>query len=199
MLEISSVSTEFSTLTFEDECFSPFDLNFNVGSDVQFLLGKGHVIIDDLLNQLIEFWNDYLPKIRRSNLSMNKEDFFTNAINEDTDQHDYLHTLINPVPMFTRLLKDGSGVELDESKWYLLTEEERGLVVFEETAVMSYERMPNLNYKSAYIKQLKDNIIKHFPRYIAIWAIINYKKIYLTKIDYLTIIKNGIKENQFVA
>ncbi len=160
--------------------------------DCQFLLGKGHVIIEELLNKLITFWEDYLPKIRRSNLALTKEDFFNNAVNEDTHQHDHLHTLLNPVPMYTKLLKEGSEVELNNTKWFSLSFEEKKSVVFEETAVMAYERYKNIDYRSAFIKQLKDNIIKHFPRYIAIWAIINYKQIYLTKINYIQIIKEKL-------
>jgi hypothetical protein len=164
--------------------------------DCHFILDKGHKIHYDLLDKLIEFWTDYLPKIRRSDLAMTKESFFTNAVNEDTDQHDYLHTLLNPVPMFTKLLKDGSEVELDPSKWETLSFEEKKAVVFEETAVMAFERYPNLYYKKAFIRQLKDNIIKHFPFYIALFAIINYRQLYNPSINFIkTIQENGLKKD----
>lgn len=139
--------------------------------DAQFLLDKGHVLIKPLFDDLVSFWKEYLPKIRRSNLAMTKEDFFNNAVNEDTDQHDYLHTLLNPIPMYTELLKDGSEVELDPNKWTALADQGKDMVVFEETAVMAFERYPRLYYKAAYARQLKDNIIKHFPEYIALYAI----------------------------
>ena len=152
--------------------------------DTLYLLDKGCKIKYDLLDELIAFWEDYLPKIRRSNLVMTKEDFFTNSVNEDTDEHDYLHTLLNPVPMYTKLLKDGSEVELDENKWNNLSYSDKNLVIWEETAVMAYERYPNLCYKKAFLRQLKANIMKHFPRYIAIHAIKNFKEIHITKINY---------------
>lgn len=164
--------------------------------DVQFLLDRGHVVNPNLLNLLRDFWEDYLPKIRRSNLSMTKEDFFTNNVNEDTDQHDYLHTLLNPIPMYTRLLKDGSEVELDERKWHRLTQVEKDAVVFEETAVMAFERYSSMHYKKAFARQLRDNIMKHFPIYIALHAIYNYKELHITNNNFIKTIQNGLKENQ---
>lgn len=160
--------------------------------DVQFLLNKGVKYDVKIVDELFKFWEEYLPKVRRSQLEMNKESFFTNAVNEDTEQHDYLHTLINPVPMYTLLLKDGAEVELDEIKWNKLTFEQKCNVVFEETAVMAYERYPKLNYRRAYSIQLKDNIIKHFPHYIALFAIENYPKLEKPKFNYIEQIKSKL-------
>lgn len=160
--------------------------------DIQFLLKKGFKIDPAIVQEFIPYWNDILPKIRRSNLEMDKESFFTNAVNESTHQHDYLHTLINPTPMYTRLLKDDCEVELDPKKFEDLTFEEKCDVVFEETAVMSYERYKDLHYALGYRKQLKDNIIKHFPVYIALFAIENYPKLEKPKYDYIT----KIRENE---
>lgn len=164
--------------------------------DIQFLLKKGFKIDKELVDELVPYWQDILPKIRRSNLEMGKDDFFTNAVNEDTEQHDYLHTLLNPIPMYTRLLREDCEVELDPSKWENLTFEEKCDVVFEETAVMSFERYEKLPYKVGYRRQLKDNIIKHFPRYIALFAIENYPSLEKPKYDYITKIKeNGLQKN----
>ena len=167
--------------------------------DIQFLLKKGYKFDEVLIDELVPYWEKILPGIRRSRLEMNKEDFFTNAVNEDTAEHDYLHTLINPVPMYTRLLKEDCEVELDESKWYALTFEEKCDVVFEETAVMAYERYADRPYKVGYRRQLKDNIIKHFPRYVALFAIENYPMLERPKYDYMTKIKtsrkDGLQEN----
>ena len=69
--------------------------------DIQFLLNKGIKYDLNLINKLIEFWKVYLPKIRRSNLVLSKEEFFTNGVNEDTEQHDYIHTILNPIPTYT--------------------------------------------------------------------------------------------------
>lgn len=152
--------------------------------DIQFLLKKGCVYDVNIIQEFIEYWKEIKPKIRRSDLVMNKEDFFNNAVNEDSEQHDFLHTLIADVPAYTKILKDGCEVELDESKWDALSFEEKCDVVYEETYVMAYERYKKTHYRIAYINQLKDNIIKHFPFYIALFAIQNYPLLEKAKIDY---------------
>jgi len=163
--------------------------------DIQFLLDKGFQYDESILNELIKYWEEIKPKVRRSDLSLNAEKFFTNAINDDEHKHDFLHTLINPIPMYTRLLKDGAEVELDENKWNNLSFQEKCDTVFEETAVMGYERYNKKYYKAAYEIQLNDNIIKHFPRYIAIFAILNYKQLITPKFNFINKIENGLQKN----
>lgn len=45
------------------------------------------------------------------------------------------------------------------------------------------------NYKGCFAKQLKDNIIKHFPFYIALFVIEITPKLEMAKFDYITKIK----------
>lgn len=163
--------------------------------DIQFLVDKGIKHDETLLNELIDYWLKTKPKVKRSNLGLTAKDFFTNAINADENEHDYLHTLINPVPMYTRLLKDGAEVELDVNKWYNLSFEEKCDTVFEETAVMGYERYKEKYYKEAYEIQLEQNIQKHFPRYIAVFAILNYKKVVTPKFNFIKTIENELQKN----
>jgi hypothetical protein len=173
-----------------------WDLNWDKHMfDIQFLLKKGHTFDLGLVNLFRDYWEETKPKIRRSKLVMTKEDFFNNAVNEDTNEHDYLHTIINPIPMYTRLLKEGCEVELDESKWVALSFEDKCAVVFEETAVMAWERYKDIDYRAAYKRQLKDNIIKHFPPYIAIFAIENYIKVERPIFNFKTKIDNELQLN----
>lgn len=160
--------------------------------DVHFLLSKGNKYDVNLILELREYWDKTHKKIRRSNLVSTKEEFFSNNVNNTVDEHDYLHTLLNPIPMFTLLLKDGSEVELDPTKWDNLNFEQKCDVVFEETAVMAFERYKNNHYREAFSIQLKDNIIKHFPFYIALFAIENYSKLQKPKINYRQLITNEL-------
>lgn len=146
--------------------------------DIQFLLTKGAAFDYNNYKVFREYWEGVLPKIRRSDLAMTKEDFFTNSVNEDTEQHDELHYMLNTEPMFTKLLKDGCDVELDESKWHKLSYGDKCNVVYEEVIIMMLERY-NRRWQHAYVGQLKDNIIKHFPEYIALFAIFNYPNLEL--------------------
>lgn len=144
--------------------------------DIHFLLSKGVEFDFNLYKRFRNYFEKVLPNIKRSELQMDKESFFTNKVNENTQQHDELHYMLNPVPMFTLLLKDGCEVELDESKWDSLTFEQKKDVVYEETIVMAVERYKG-RWQHAYANQLKDNIIKHFPEYIALFSIFNYPKL----------------------
>lgn len=163
--------------------------------DIQFLLDQGVSYNSTLLQELIIYWEKTKPKVKRSNLELDAKEFFTNAINSEELDHDYLHTLINPTPMYTKLLKEGKEVELDENKWLKLSFEDRCKVIFEETAVMGYERYKSKYYKAAYEIQLEQNIQKHFPRYIAIFAILNYKKVVTPMFNFIKMIENGLQKN----
>jgi hypothetical protein len=111
--------------------------------DIQFLFKKDCKLNLKLLEELTSFWNVRLPKIRRSRLNQSKEEFFTNAINDSTDEHDNRHKLLNSNPAYLQILKDNSEVEVDESKFLVLDFNEKVRVVFEETAVMAWERYSN--------------------------------------------------------
>ena len=139
--------------------------------DVQFLLKNGHTINRKIFYELYDFWNEYHSKNKRSDLNKSKEDFFTNAINYDEHEHDELHLLINPVPMYTMLLAEGKEVELDENKFYPMTHRQKCAVVYEETMVMAYERYKKLGYLRAYSRMLKKFIREHAPMYVALFAI----------------------------
>lgn len=145
--------------------------------DTIYLFEKGCKINKPFLKEMRGYWEVYNPKIRRSMLEMSKENFFSNAVNSDTDEHDKIHYILADIPAFAKILKDGCEVEVDENKWNLLSEQEKDEVVFEETAVMAWERYKTTPYKIAYMRQLKDNIIKHFPEFIAIHAIKKYKEL----------------------
>lgn len=170
-----------------------WDINFDKHLfDQNFLRQKGLETDYEFVRELVEFWDEHLPTVRRSKLDMSKEDFFTNAVNYDHLEHDQIHLLIDPIPMYTLLLKDGCEVELDESKWENLTFEQKCEVVRQECYCMSWERYKNMYYKAAYQKMLKSLIIKHLPPYIALFAIENYLSLYQPKYNFIDKIEKGL-------
>ena len=173
-----------------------FDINWDKHMfDVQQLLKLGNKIDEYKIDKLFNFFEGYLPKVRMSNLDMSKEDFFTNAVNYDVCEHDQLHEVLTPTPAYKKLLRDGCEVELDPNKWLNLTFEEKCDVVFEETAVMAFERFKgDTYYKADFQKMLKKCIIQHFPRYIALFAIENYVLLMNPKINYKQQIKDGLQK-----
>lgn len=172
-----------------------WDINWNKHLfDVQFLLKKGCQYNLDILRELREYWEDVLPKIRRSDLKQGKEEFFTNRVNKNTEDHDFLHTLIAEVPAYTKILKDGAEVELDENKWNNLSFEEKCDVVREEAYVMAIERYKNkLHYVPAYKRQLEQNIQRHFSEFVALFAIENYILLEKPKFNYFKKVGNELQ------
>ncbi len=160
--------------------------------DLQFLLSKGNKIDTELFFILYDFWNIYHSKNKRSDLKMSKDEFFTNAINYNTMQHDDLHKILNRVPIYSLILKDGKEVELCEDKFKALSHEQKINLVSEEIMVMAYERYKDLNYKLAYTKMLKKFIIKHAPKFSLQFILENYIEIRKPKFNYIKQIENEI-------
>jgi hypothetical protein len=163
--------------------------------DLQFLLDKGCKINVDLFWKLNDYWNSYHGQNKRSDLKMSKDDFFNNAINYDTHQHDDLHKILNPVPVYTLILKEGKEVELCENKYNDLTRDQKLDLVREEVMVMAYERYAKLGYKIAYIRMLKKFIISHAPKFSLIFILENYKELLQQKFNYIKKIKDETTTN----
>lgn len=144
--------------------------------DVTFMKSKGCVLNKPLFNELYEFWNIKHGENKRSNLELSKEEFFNNALKKY--DHDYLHTLINPIPIFTKILKEGKDVEVDESKFNQLPFEDKLELVREEIYVMAYERLAGRDFRTAYSWMLKKFIMNHAPLWEALFIIENYQYLY---------------------
>jgi len=164
--------------------------------DAQFIIGKGYTINRQLFYELYEFWNEYHGKNRRSDLKMSKEDFFDNAVNTKID-HDFIHTLINPEPIYKKTLKDGAEVETCEQKFYELTFDEKIKLVQEEVMVMASERYKGTNYRVRYGKMLKKFIIGHAPLYMAIFIVENYVRLLRAPFDFMSKINQELEREGY--
>ncbi len=162
--------------------------------DLQFLLKQGCKIDFKLFYELYDYWNEYHSKNKRSDLKMTKEEFFTNAVNYDEAEHDYLHTLINPVPTYTKVLKDGCEVELDETKFHNLPYEDKLDFVREEVMIMAAERYKGLDYRTRYGHMLKKFIISHAPIWSLIFILENYITLLKAPFNFMSKINLKLKE-----
>ena len=174
-----------------------FDINWGKHMwDTQFLLKQGCKYDKDLLMELFEYWKEFHPRYRRSNLEMSKEDFFTNAINYDEHEHDYLHTLINPTPLYQSILVDGEEVEISEDKFNALPFETKLELVREEVYVMAYERYSEKHFLVAYDMMMRKFIRQHAPIWMFPFIVENYLKLTRAKFDFITTIKEGLTKNK---
>lgn len=157
--------------------------------DIQFLKSKGCKLDKDLFQKLYEFWNVNNGLNKRSELDMTSEEFFNNALKTP---HDYYHTLLNPSPVYEKILKDGAEVDVCEEKFNKLTFEEKCDLVREEVMVMAYERYKSYHHIKAYIMMLKKFIISHAPLWEAIFIIENFVTLHKPKYNYIETINQKL-------
>lgn len=188
---------ELLTLKMSHICY---DINWDKHMfDIQFLLSKGAEKIESLYQNLVNYWKEYHPLNKRSDLTLEKEAFFDNNVNNNSEyEHDFIHTLINPTPMYTRVLMEGKSVELDENKFKALTHDEKLLFVKEEVFVMAWERFKRTKYSHAYALMLKKFIREHIPMFALDFAVYNYKELIKLPINYIKIINDGLQQDKRV-
>lgn len=160
--------------------------------DVQFLLKKGCILYPSLFNDLYKLWEEVHGKNKRSDLDMTADEFFDNAVKFPIP-HDELHYILKDTPTFTKVLKDGAEVEVDENKFRTLSFEDKCSLVTEEVMVMALERYESLGFQRAYSKMLKKFILYHAPIWEALFIIENYIELHKPKFDYFKKIENGIR------
>jgi|SRR5690606_3861230 len=163
--------------------------------DATWLRERGCTLIYPLFHKLYKYWNEVHGQNKRSDLKMSASEFFNNALECEYD-HDWLHTLLKPVPTFNKVLKDGEEVEVDEDKFHSLSEAEKEDLVREEVEVMAFERFSNLNFRMAYGIMLKKFIISHAPLWEAIWILENYKKLSRARHNFIKILNEKINEQR---
>lgn len=158
--------------------------------DIQFLKGKGCVLDKQLFINLYNYWHTIHGPNKRSDLDMTAEDFFDNALNTP---HDYYHTLLNPVPIYTKILKEGAEVEVCEQKFNDLSFDDKLDLVREEVMVMAFERYKKRGFQHAYSIMLKKFILNHAPLWEAIFILENYIILHKPNKNYFKIIEDGNK------
>jgi hypothetical protein len=190
---ISNTYLKPDTLTTLKASHLCWDINWSKHMwDLQFLLKKGNKIDFKLFKELYNHWNTVHSKNKRSDLKMSKEDFFNNAVNYDYLEHDEIHKILNLIPIYTKCLKDGEEVELDENKFNELSYEDKLEFIREEIYVMSYERYKELGWKRAYNRMLKKFILSHAPFWSLIFIFENYIELQKCPKNYIKEIENGI-------
>jgi len=173
-----------------------WDINWNKHEwDATFLRERGCTLIYPLFWKLYAYFNELHGKNKRSDLKMSSNKFFNNALKCEYD-HDWLHTLLNPYPIFNKILKYGEEVEVDKDKFQFLTEVEKEALVREEVEIMAFERFSKLNFRVAYGIMLKKFIISHAPIWEAIYILENYKTLCRAKHNFIKDLNEKINEQR---
>ncbi len=159
--------------------------------DVQFLIKNGIEFNTILFYKLYNYWNVIHKKNKRSKLDMSAAEFFDNAVKCPYD-HDWLHSLINNPPTYTKVLKDGAEVDVSSEKFYSLSFEEKCSLVREEIYIMAFERFGEMYYRRAYSRMMKKFIMGHAPLWEALFIIQNYSHLNQPKFDFLTFLNEKV-------
>lgn len=157
--------------------------------DINFMFEHGCKLIKPLFYRLYEYWQTVHGKNKRSDLKMSTKDFFDNALK--TYDHDHLHTIINPIPTYTKVLI--GEVEVSEEKFDMLTHEEKIELVREEIYVMAYERLNGRDYRVAYAWMLKKFIREHAPIWETFFIFENYRELHYPAVNYKKILDDGLQ------
>ncbi len=165
--------------------------------DVQWLKKRGCSLIPSLFFRLYEYWNTVHEPNKRSKLDMSADEFFDNAVSCPYD-HDWLHTLIQNPPTYTKVLKDGAEVDVSEEKFNNLTTDEKATLVKEEVMIMSFERKFHKDYRVSYGRMLRKFIREHAPMWEAIWIIENFDLVYKPDFDYFDFLTKQIQQHHAV-
>lgn len=157
--------------------------------DIQYMREKGAIFIPELFYKLFDYWNslhgvrlDSFEKTKNLGKNLTSKDFFSNSIKNEIS-HDDLHEILIShsyfknvnIPTYKLILKDNSEVDVCMNKFKLLTDLQKFNVVFEEVAVMAYERYKQLFYKAAFEVMLKKFVLYHCKIEEGIWIIQNHK------------------------
>lgn len=151
-------------------------------SDIVFFQRKGVEFVRELYDVLLPIWKD-LHKKNPTNLNQNKQNFFKDAVVRKYD-HDSVHASIayGDHPLYEDILKEGSDVAVDNSKFWAMDEETRFKTIREEIYATALERIliPN-NYKgspgAAYHWALRRTATSLFKGEWALYLMLNYDKL----------------------
>jgi hypothetical protein len=129
--------------------------------DILHFKSCGCELLPDLYKALVEHWKEVHGDKSFLSLNKNKEEFFTDSVNYKYD-HDYLHRLVNPIPIYTKILKKNEEVGLDKRKFNQLEFKDKVKLFQEEITVITFERWlvhnPSMDWRLAYNYSLKKTI-----------------------------------------
>lgn len=158
--------------------------------DILFYQDKGVEFNRSMYDILNPVWKEVHGK-KRVNLDMTKDDFFNDAVDRKYD-HDSLHDSVayGDVPMYTRILKDGSDVLVDNGKFWAMSQEDKFKTIREEVYATALERwvIPSdyrISPRLAYARAMKKSIISLFKGKWALFITLNYKDLYKPDMDYV--------------
>lgn len=159
--------------------------------DMMLFKQRGAQFIPELHKILYPIWEERYGK-KKANLETDPEDFFNERIVKRIYDHDSIHASVayNDAPLFEKILRDGSAVAVDKSKWDALPEIDKLNMVREEVYATALERklIPN-DYtgsaRAAYAWTLCKTVTSLTKGWFALYVALHLEELYKPDVDYV--------------
>lgn len=158
--------------------------------DIMFLKENGARFIPELYEQLYKVWVRKHGK-KQANLNVPANQFFKTTVTR-VYEHDSIHASVAYYerPLFEKILRDGSEVAVDRSKFDSLSLEDKCKLVREEIYATALERLiiPN-NYrysqKAAYAWAIKKTVTSFSKGWFPLFIVLNFEQLKSPDVDYV--------------
>lgn len=158
-------------------------------SDIVFLERKGAKFLRPLYDILLPIWKERYKR-NPTNLNQSKDGFFADAVNRKYD-HDSLHESVayGERPLYESILRDGSDVAVDNSKFWAMDHATQIKTVREEIYATALERiLIPANYRgsprAAYHWALRRTATSLFKGEWALFLLLNLDELMVPDCDY---------------
>ncbi len=158
-------------------------------SDIEFLNRLGYSIDSDMFWDLYKHWDSLYGKRSQSDQNTGVDKFFDDLLTRER-HHDEIHLIINPNPVYKKILVGDGTVNISESLFNALSFEEKLEVIREEVYVLSYERWSKRSNSPKYnYRQNLEYFLCHLaPTWLSLFGMINLNTLSEPKINYKEII-----------
>lgn len=164
--------------------------------DIEMLLNMGFIIDETMFYGFYNHWKYLYGKRSQSNQNLDINKFFDDEL-ERNIHHDDVHLIINPNPIYKKILIGDGTVNICKNKFQTLTYKEQLDIIFEEVYVLSFERWDNKynNYVVNYRNNLYYFLCHLAPTWLSLFGFKNLLEINKPKINYKKLIDNGQTRN----
>lgn len=157
--------------------------------DIHFLKSKGAKLDDVLFRELHAHWTLKYGPNTSLDLDVSNADFFNDNVDR-VIQHDNLHLMVNPEPLYMLAKDSPDNASISEEKFFKLHRDVQMDIVREEGYVLALERfvIPSvpLHWRVAYARMIRHMICRLTPQWLGIFIAENYYEIVKPKINYTT-------------
>lgn len=147
-------------------------------SDLIFLKRKGCKKDEKLFDELYKHWNQNLGENKRVDYEKSNDSFFDDDAVVRPIEHDELHRIINPNPLYLLIKPDQTSANISKEMFFNLPKEIQLELCREEAYVLALERFvvfdKKMYWREGYTKMLRAMIMRLSPLWFGTYVAENY-------------------------